>query len=329
MSTTRWISLHLLGCLGLICALASCQAKAPEPEHFSEPLQEPVTYADASLTRDVPPDGRVTPEERPTSFGGDRETTLQIPKNFDSQKEYPLVVVLHGYGSYGAAHARYMGLSQLVDQEGFLLLAPNGMLDATGQRHWNATDACCGIKTKKADDVAYIEGLITSVKEVYPVDAKKVYLVGHSNGGFMAHRMACDTALSIAAIVTLAGGGYYDQTKCQPKQKLSVLQIHGTADTVVMYSGGYFYGKRYPGAVNTATQWSQHNSCEVTLGAAHGTQDVDALLPGQETQMQRFSNCTQGVAVDLWTIKGGSHIPKLSDHFGQQLWLWMKAHSKP
>ena len=66
--------------------------------------------------------------------------------------------------------------------------------------------ACCDKYDAKPDDVGYLTGLIDEIIAAgWPVDPKRIYLFGHSNGGYMAHRMACDRADRIAAIICLAG----------------------------------------------------------------------------------------------------------------------------
>jgi membrane protein implicated in regulation of membrane protease activity len=57
------------------------------------------------------------------------------------------------------------------------------------------------------DDSTYLHRLLDAVKSAYRVDPTRVYFVGHSNGGFMAYRMACEHATEITAIVSLAGAG--------------------------------------------------------------------------------------------------------------------------
>ena len=51
------------------------------------------------------------------------------------------------------------------------------------------------------------------VKKEYEIDPKRVYIIGHSNGAFMAHRLAHDHSGTIAAIVSLAGA---DQSEERP-----------------------------------------------------------------------------------------------------------------
>ena len=62
------------------------------------------------------------------------------------------------------------------------------------------------------------------------VDPYRIYVAGHSNGGFMSYRLACTHADRIAAIVSLAGATFDTPADCSPTEPVAVLQIHGTAD---------------------------------------------------------------------------------------------------
>ena len=73
----------------------------------------------------------------------------------------------------------------------------------------------------------------------------RIIIAGHSNGGYMSHRMACDHADLLAGVASLAGStfegtitGSYDvfgqpDYACEPTEPIHVLEIHGTADRVV------------------------------------------------------------------------------------------------
>lgn len=125
-------------------------------------------------------------------FGGDRPVTLSVPAAWDPRHPAPLLLVLHGYGSTGQQHEDYFGLSGLVDGHGVLLAAPDGTLDAQGNRFWDArTDACCNFKGPPVDDVKYLRSLLKEIRAAWKVDPRRIYVVGHSNGGFMAHRLGC------------------------------------------------------------------------------------------------------------------------------------------
>ena len=107
--------------------------------------------------------------------------------------------------------------------------------------------------------------LIEEIKIALTVDRRRIYVTGHSNGGFMSYRMACDHADTVAAIASLAGATYLDPTACSPSTTAHTLQIHGTFDTVINYGGGCIVGGGcYPGAIDTAETWATYNACSLT-----------------------------------------------------------------
>lgn len=243
----------------------------------------------------------------------------------------PLVVLLHGYTGTAANQDAYFRLSQLAQQRTFLLALPNGTTNAQGQQFWNATDACCGFGAT-VDDVAYLTAVIDDVKARYAVDGKRVFLVGHSNGGFMSHRLACERASRIAGLVSLAGATWQDASRCAPSEPVSVLQVHGTADAVIRYDGGTtsFGAPTYPGAVDTVSRWRAKNGCSgTTLAGAGAALDLVLDLPGPDTRREAFGACPAGGAVELWTIEGGSHIPVFNGNWAPALYDWLLAHPKP
>tara|TARA_B100000029_G_scaffold43608_1_gene40392 strand:- start:172 stop:1062 length:891 start_codon:yes stop_codon:yes gene_type:complete len=118
-----------------------------------------------------------------------------------------------------------------------MLVLPDGMKNPDGNQYWNATDACCDFYQSGVDDVAYLSGVIEEAIEAFNIDTKRVFLVGHSNGGYMAHRLACERSDLIAGIVSLAGSTWYDEAKCGNPDPVAVLQVHGTWDTTIRYWG--------------------------------------------------------------------------------------------
>ncbi|RYE89723.1 MAG: hypothetical protein EOO75_11345, partial [Myxococcales bacterium] len=227
------------------------------------------------------------------------------------------------------AEESYLQLTPVAAQKGILYAHPAGTLNAQLQPFWNATDACCDFFKSQVDDVAYLSGLIDEIKGRYAVDPKRVFLVGHSNGGFMAHRMACERADLVTGIVSLAGATFADPGACQPGAPVSVVQVHGTSDETVLYGGGLFFGVSYPGAVTTASRWAALDGC--TLGATTAaTLDLDAALPGSETAVRRAGPaCAAQSAVELWTIQGGVHSPAVSGTLAGAAVDFLLAHPRP
>ncbi len=261
-----------------------------------------------------------------TELGGDRPTELRVPKKLESGKRYPLVMVLHGYGADGLLQYAYFGVRNWVDRNEAFGLAPEGLIDDSNRQFWNADPACCAFGSQKPDDSAYLAGLIDEAIAKWPIDPKRVFVIGHSNGAFMAYRMACDHADKIAAIAGLAGAAASVPAQCNPSQPVSILHMHGTADTVVPYGGGGMLTA--PGAVASVAYWAGKNGCGTTTSNG-ATLDLDNGVSGAETQAVTTNGCPATGAADLWTMTGSSHIPSVGDAFSPAIEQWLFAHARP
>jgi len=254
---------------------------------------------------------------------------LKVPAGYDAGHPAPLVVLLHGYTADGAKQAAYFRLTQEADKAGFLLATPNGTRDLMGNRFWNATDACCDWFHTGVDDVAYIDTVIDEISARYAVDPARVFVVGHSNGAFMAHRYACDRSSRVAAIVALAGMQWKDQARCSPSSPVSVLHVHGSNDGTVKYEGGTMpNGASYPGAVETVGDWARQDGCHGALSATGRRLDLDRVIAGDETVEQAYAGCPAGTDVGLWTIEGGAHTPAFNQNWADAIWAFMARHPK-
>jgi polyhydroxybutyrate depolymerase len=267
-----------------------------------------------------------------TEFGGSRPVTLRVPPSYEPGTPMPLVIALHGFSGDSAFIEGYSGFGTLFANKGFLLAAPNGTLGQDGKRFWNATDACCDFFASGVDDEKYLLDLIAEIQDAYSVDAKRVYLIGFSNGAFMAYRMACHHADKFAALVSLSGATYDDALACAPSAKVSVLQVHGDVDETIKYGGGQLkvngVDKAYPSAQGTIDRWSGYDACADTQTPAAAI-DFSGAISGAETQVLRRDGCTAGVDVELWTVTGGGHVLAFGAASQTRLWDWLAAHSKP
>jgi polyhydroxybutyrate depolymerase len=258
-----------------------------------------------------------------------RPYQLHVPPTYAAGAPAPLIVLLHGYGSTGAQQSAYFGFAELAAARGVLVAYPDGTVDRAGHRFWAATDACCDLYARDVDDVAYLTAVLDDVEHRYDVNPSRVYFVGHSNGGFMAHRMACDLSQRISAIVGLAGDVWKDPARCDPVAPVAVLQVHGDRDLVIPYAGGAIFatGGQVPSAAESVATWAALNRCSGALAATGERLDLDAAQPGDETRVERWT-CTSGAA-ELWTIEGGGHIPALrKPAWGDALLDWLEAHAR-
>jgi polyhydroxybutyrate depolymerase len=255
---------------------------------------------------------------------------LTVPAGYDASVPTPLIVTLHGYSGSGEGHDRSWGISALADKYDYLTIAPDGEEEAGGRRnrYWNASSACCNFNETGIDDSGYIRRIIDQIKASYNVDDSRVYVIGHSNGGFMSYRMAYEHSDVVAAIASLAGANHLEQ-RDPPPYPVHVLQIHGTDDTTIAYRGGEIGENRYPSAMGSVSRWAQYNGCDMSR-ASREMRDLDASLPGHETGVMKMNTgCRDGGSAELWTISDGAHSPVYSDTYGEQIVEWLLAHPKP
>ncbi len=256
-----------------------------------------------------------------------RPARLRIPSSYDGEAPLPLLLLLHGYTSTSARQDEYMGFSRHIDTDRYLLLLPEGRRDRSGAQFWNATDACCDIYKVGGDDVSYLVGLIGEAQGAYAIDAERVWVIGHSNGGFMSYRLACDGA-PIAAIVSLAGSEFADGSVCEDASPLRVLQIHGDQDQIIDIDGTASLGPGlggFPSALEVVERWARRGGCELSPEAGV-RQDLDRFLPEEDTVVLVYaSGCEAGAGAELWTIVGGSHIPALRADFAEQVVGWLMS----
>jgi len=242
----------------------------------------------------------------------------------------PLVILLHGYGSSGAGHDSYFGLSAITKKRGVMLAVPDGTRDRKGKLFWNASDACCDFDADKqnVDDVAYLDAIVDDVARRAPLDARRVYVIGHSNGAFMAHRYACDRSARVAAIVALAGVPGNDPASCAGKG-VSVLQVHGDADRVIAFEGGKSFGNGapYPSAERAVAEWAQRDGCATFRKNGESSIDLDLAVPGAETTREAYE-CPKNASVELWRMHGSSHVPQLDARFANAALDFLLAHEK-
>ena len=253
----------------------------------------------------------------------ERPAVLKGPPGWCANHPIDVVFLLHGYGATAEAQDFLFGLSDRLESDNFLLVLPDGTIDESGRRFWNGPPGCCDFYGSGIDDVAYLSGLIDDIEALATITNDKVYFTGHSNGGFMSYRMACERPQRVQAIASLAGSGYPEADDCSSDEPVSVLQIHGVLDTTIFYQGA----PDYPGARVVTERWAARAGCDITASEVGENLDLVNNLSGDETEVSDYSQgCADGFGSSLWTIIEGTHVPLVNDNFAAQLILWLRAH---
>ncbi len=331
------------GIVVVVAALAACSSGGTSPNEAASaaPATTTVAAAPTTATTTTTMLATTTTTASPTTTAASETTTTAdltadrpfqvfVPSGYDEATPAPLVILLHGYGASGDGQEAYFQFQPLAEELSFLYIHPDGTTDPRESQFWNATDACCNFAGPKVDDSAYLAAIIEQVESTYKVDPKRIFLAGHSNGGFMSYRMACDHADKVAAIASLAGATFADVEACTPSAPVSVLQIHGTVDEVIRFDGAGILGRDYPSAATTVETWADYNECAATQPVPSDVElDIENRVEGAETTTEAFRGCPAGIGVELWTINGGPHIPAVSPLFAPAVVDFLLSHPKP
>ena len=218
-----------------------------------------------------------------------REYLLHIPRGYKKKQKklLPLVVMLHGRtGSGRGAASGYYGWKQLSEREKFIAVFPTALGSPTSWKGaWRGTPTV---------DSIYLAELIDLLLEQLRIDKNRVFMTGHSSGGFMSFSFAATHPEKVAAIGPVAG---LMVGSTRPKTPVSVISFHGMADDVVKY--GKKGGRRgMLGAEDSAAFFAENNeSAKVErTETAKGSVHIDTWKGGKD-----------GTTVMLYSIVSGDH----------------------
>lgn len=226
-----------------------------------------------------------------------RSYRLYVPASYNANTAVPLVFNLHGYTSNASQQEFYGDFRGIADTANFILVHPDGTLDGSGNRFWNAFGASGGV-----DDVGFISALIDKIDEDYNIDLNRVYSCGMSNGGFMSYRLACELSNRITAIASVTGTMAINApATCNPSKPTPIMQIHGTADPTVPYSGN----STMTAIESVVDFWVNKNNCNPTpiVTAVPNTNTTDMCT----AEHYLYTNGSNGSTVEFFKIQGGGH----------------------
>lgn len=249
------------------------------------------------------------------SDGTKRSYYLHLPDEFDAQKHYPLVMILHGGGKGdGEDAAKHLGFDAVADKEGFVALYPNGI-----HTQWNdgRGTSVRGTDPSGIDDVAYLSELIRHISEHYGTDPHNVFVTGASNGGMMTLRLGCEIAPQLAAIApVIANIPKNIIGTCRPGKPLPILLMNGTNDPLMPWSGGFVtspIGKNKKAGEVISTEetiafWRRTDRC-TSLAKTRPLPDR-STKDRSRVEVTRYGECADDAEVLLYrVIGGGHHIP--------------------
>lgn len=241
----------------------------------------------------------------------------------------PLVIILHGHIGT-AANALGGGKTpsplsawlNIADREQLLVVALQGLKGSDNHTGWHdcRLDAT---EDPAADDVGFVERVVNGLVQAGRADPHRIYVMGMSNGGMMAYRLALEMHPTPAAIAGVSSS-MASQTACgQTPPKVSVLLINGTDDPIVPYAGGKVGLRGYKtgtviGAEATRDFWLHTDGLADVPGIGYSFPHLSSSDSTRASKVTYGPN--GGPQVEMVTIQNGGHIePSLIYHYG---WLY-------
>ena len=277
-----------------------CRIKAGRKQWIRAAVQTPVTTT-TSTTTTVPQPvisytdvvDPVDPTLHTITIEGMQPRTyyLNIPAKYSAETPTPLLMALHSRATTAKTIFTDSQILSWAESMNFIVAGLNGSVyeDASS---WNAGTCCANATTSQENDMLFVSTVLDHVAESYSIDASRVWVMGHSNGGMMAYRLACDLSEKVTAIAVVTGA-LMDPT-CVPTKPVSIFHIHGNLDPTVPFHGG---GKfETPSIFHTVQDMAFRNSC-----AGNPKESSDAI------EERYIWNCTNGVETQLVNYQEQSH----------------------
>ncbi len=199
----------------------------------------------------------------------------------------PVVFMLHGYSATPELTLQYDtvgGWNTQADVNKFIVVYP-----ASESSAWRA----CG--GAGSEDVVFMDRIVDLLTTAYPVDRKRIYAAGHSQGAMMVLRLAQERSTAYAAVY--ANEAPFGNTSCGVAgSPVPMIIAYGTSDTTVSYAGN---------ADATLNFWLSRNQIQST--------PVVATLPDLSTTdmgtiEQSFYRASTGNAdIVFWKMIGAGH----------------------
>ncbi len=269
-TTQKWLFPLVI----LLLASLACRQSATPTAAPTEPQPQTIAGAGQTLAGEI------------ESGGVTRAYLLHIPANAQSGQPAPLILNFHGLTSNAQEQENLSGMSPAADPYGYFVVYPNGL-----DEHWSTFP-----NREGEADVQFIRDLIENLSAAYPIDPRRIYATGISNGGGMANRLACDLSDVIAAIAPVAGA-YNAWENCRPARPVPVLAFHGLDDQIAPYEG-VGRGNAEPPIRDWASAWAKRNGC-----------DREPVIVSQTSTLtvEQWNNCQANAAVILYTLDGHGH----------------------
>ena len=187
--------------------------------------------------------------------GVQRQYLVRAPQQTE-KTTVPVLYFLHGWTDNITHVDNEFHFQQIADAFEWTIVIPQALDEGSGTM-WNA-----GLYASNTDDSGFLMALLDSLVEPYNLNLDSVFFTGFSMGGFMTHRMAIEHGDRITACAPVSGLITHSMANHTAVAPVRMLDIHGTADPVVGYSGtSQYFGNLGLGVDAILDYWKNANHC--------------------------------------------------------------------
>lgn len=233
--------------------------------------------------------------------------------NQESAKDKPsVIIILHGGGGSGQSMIHLTRFSDYTSDMNYISVYPDGY-----QNRWNDGRELGFSEADKrnVDDISFLIDLKKYFIQNYNADPNRFYVVGLSNGGFMATRLACETKGEFAGFASIVGGlGTHVRDRCKNLEPVPILLINGAQDGIVPYLGGHVRISHKNQTIDGGSILSYEASLAHFSSLENCQKSVTSHLPDLKKKNQNsiehkvFTNCKENGRVEGYTIHNGGHV---------------------
>ena len=248
--------------------------------------------------------------------GIDREYIIYVPNSYNGTSAVPLLLNFHGFGGSASQFMQEADMRSLAEADTFILVYPQGScLD--GSSHWNPCPTG-GDNKSTADDVGFVEAMISEISSQYNLDMERIYAAGYSNGGMMAYGLANYKSDLIAAVASVSG----TMLNCTgpTSHPMPVIHLHGTSDGVVSYNGSNDWNS----VQSTLDYWTSFNN---TISTPTINTDNTG---GMTIEHYSYEQGDNSVSVEHYKYIGGDHVwfnePYQGQNASELVWNFMSRY---
>ena len=248
--------------------------------------------------------------------GMNREYILYVPNSYDGTSSIPLLLNFHGFGGSASQFMQEADMRSLAEADTFILVYPQGScLD--GSSHWNPCPTG-GDNKSTADDLGFVESMISEISSQYNLDMERIYAAGYSNGGMMAYGLANYKSDLIAAVASVSG----TMLNCTgpTSHPMPVVHLHGTSDGVVSYNGSNDWNS----VQSTLDYWINFNN---TVSTPIVNIDNTGAMAIEHYVYDQGDN---SVSVEHYKYIGGDHVwfnePYQGQNASNLVWSFMSKY---